>query len=105
MHAVSRSYSGQGAKELFDILERRSSEVERAMRAVPGFEAYTLFRTAEGGVSITVCRDKAGTEESLRIAREWVRQNAGSTNVGAPTVAEGAVILQVGGTSQRSAAA
>jgi hypothetical protein len=36
-----------------------------------------LIRTADGGVSVTVCRDKAGTEESLRVAREWIQQNAG----------------------------
>ncbi len=28
MHAVIRTYSGQGAKELFDLLEKRKSEVE-----------------------------------------------------------------------------
>ena len=102
---MSRSYAGQGAKELFDILERRSSEIERLMRTVPGFEAYTLFRTAEGGVSITVCRDQTGAQDSLRIAREWVAANAGTTGVAAPTVAEGTVILQMGGAGSTSAAA
>ena len=95
MHAVSRSYSGRGAKELFDILESKSAEIDKLMRSVPGFQAYTLFRTAEGGVSVTVCRDKAGADESLRIAREWVQKNAGSTGVAAPTVSEGQVILQL----------
>ena len=29
MHAVVRNYSGKGAKELFDVLEKNKAEVER----------------------------------------------------------------------------
>jgi hypothetical protein len=32
MHAVVRTYSGKGAKELFDILENNKPEVERPAR-------------------------------------------------------------------------
>jgi hypothetical protein len=95
MHAVSRSYSGQGARELFDIIEQKKSEVEKLMRAVPGFHSYTLFRTADGGISITVCRDKAGTDESVRVARDWVQKNSGSASAKPPVVSEGSVILQL----------
>ena len=95
MHAVIRTYAGEGAKELFDLLEQQKADVERIIRAVPGFQAYSLFRTADGGVSVTVCRDKAGTEESLRVAREWIQQNAAQIGVKPPAVAEGAVILQL----------
>jgi hypothetical protein len=95
LHAVSRSYSGQGAKELFDIIEKKKAEIEKLMRAVPGFHSYTLFRTADGGVSITVCRDKAGTDESVRVARDWVQKNAGGASTKPPVVSEGSVILQL----------
>ena len=95
MHAVIRTYAGESAKELFDLLEQRKADVERIIRAVPGFQAYSLFRTVDGGVSVTVCRDKAGTEESLRVAREWVQQNAAQIGAKPPAVAEGAVILQL----------
>jgi uncharacterized protein (DUF1330 family) len=46
-------------------------------------------------VPVTVCRDKAGTEESLKIARDWITKNAASTGVGAPYVSEGPVILHL----------
>ena len=49
MHAVLRSYSGSGAKELFDILEKNKAEVERLMRAIKGFGSYTLVRTGPFG--------------------------------------------------------
>ncbi len=96
MHAVIRTYSGQGAKELFDLLERRKSDLEDIIEEVPGFKAYTLMRTEEGGVSVTVCHDKAGTDASLQVARDWIQQNAPDIGASPPEVAEGAVILQLG---------
>jgi hypothetical protein len=95
MHAVIRTYAGEGAKELFDLLEQRKADVERIMRPVSGFQAYSLIRTADGGVSVTVCQDKAGTEESLRVAREWIQQNAATIGAKPPSVTEGTVILQL----------
>jgi hypothetical protein len=95
MHAVVRTYSGSGAKELFDVLEQRKEEVEKIIRSVPGFNAYTLIGTDDGGVTVTVCNDKVGTDESLRLAREWIQENATDTGAGAPAVSEGSVILQL----------
>jgi len=66
MHAVVRMYSGAGGKTLIDVLEERKKEVEDLIRPVKGFVSYSLFRTADGGASVTVCQDKAGTDESLR---------------------------------------
>jgi len=94
MHAVVRTYSGKGAKELFDVLEKRRTEVESVIRPVKGFVSYTLARSGDGGFSVTVCQDKAGTDESVQLARAWVAKNAGDTGAGAPTVSEGPVIIQ-----------
>jgi hypothetical protein len=44
---------------------------------------------------VTVCQDKAGTEESMRIAREWIGKNASSLAASPPTVVEGTTILQL----------
>ena len=96
MHAVVRSYSGAGAKELIDLLEQNRGEVESLIRAVSGYVAYSLIRIDDGGVSVTVCQDKAGTDESLRVAREWIQKNASDLGVGPPAVSEGSVILQLG---------
>ena len=95
MHAVVRSYSGTGAKELFDLLAQRKADVEALIRGVTGFVSYTLVQTADGGISVTVCQDKAGADESLQRAREWIQANAAGTGVGAPAVSEGSVILQL----------
>ena len=93
MHAVVRTYSGSGAKDLFDLLERRKAEVEQLLRGVQGFEGYTLARSGDRGFSVTVCQDKAGADESVRATRDWIAKNAGNTGVGAPQIAEGEVII------------
>jgi hypothetical protein len=96
VHAVIRTYSGQGAKELFDILEQRRGEVHSAIRAVSGFQSYILIRTDDGGVTVTVCQDKAGTDESLQVARDWIQQNASDLGVSPPSVSEGSAVLHLG---------
>jgi len=95
MHAVTRTYSGKGAKELFDVLEQNKHEIERLIRSIRGFVSFYLARTAEGGFSVSVFEDKAGTEESVRIAREWIGRNAGHVGASPPVVLEGSTILEV----------
>jgi hypothetical protein len=88
-------YSGAGGKKLIDVLEERKKEVEALIRPVKGFVSYSLIRTADGGASVTVCQDKAGTDESLQLAKEWIGKNAANTGASPPTVLEGSVILQL----------
>lgn len=95
MHVVVRTYSGKGAKELFDVLEKRKGDVESIMRSVKGFVSYTLARSGDGGFSVTVCQDKAGIDDSVQKAKEWVAKNAGNTGVGAPKVSDGAVMIHL----------
>ena len=95
MHAVVRTYSGKGAKELFDVLEKRKSEIDSLMRPIKGFVSYTLARSGDGGFSVTICQDKAGTDASIQAAREWIAKNAGNTGAGAPKVSEGPVLAHL----------
>jgi len=93
MHTVIRNYSGSGATALCDLLEGRKEEVESLIRAVTGLVSYSFVRTAEGCVTVTVCQDKAGTDESLQLAREWIQENAANLDVSPPAVTEGSNIL------------
>jgi len=92
MHVVIRSYSGQGASDLFDALAEREDEVKNVISTVPGFISYSAFRNDRGGQTVTVCEDKAGTDESSRRAAHWVKENI-SVTVDPPTVSEGGTIL------------
>jgi hypothetical protein len=91
---VARTYLGTGARQLFDILEDHKSDVQSTLQKVSGIVSYTLLRTGDGGMSITVCTDKEGADESLRVARDWIKNNASSVNASPPDVSEGSVIVQ-----------
>ena len=93
VYVVIRSYSGQGATELFDLLEQREGDVRELIGGVPGFVTYAAFRTDQGGATVTVCQDKAGTDESSRRAAGWVQENA-TTAVDPPTTTEGSTVIQ-----------
>jgi hypothetical protein len=95
MDVVVRTYTGKGSKELFSLLEQRKADVEKLMRSVKGFESYTLARSSdgEGGLSMTVCQDKTGTEESVRVAKEWIAKNAANISVVAPKVSTGSIVI------------
>ena len=94
MHAVVRSYSGSGAKELFDRLEESKESIENLLRSIAGFVSYSLVRTDDGGFSVTVCEEKSGTDESMKVTWDWVQKNASDLKVNPPSVMEGSVIIQ-----------
>ncbi|MFS2200679.1 hypothetical protein [Pseudomonas sp. Pseusp3] len=95
MYAVIRTYLGTGAKELFNLLEERNVDIEATLRTVPGLVSYTLLNTGDGGTSVTVCEDKAGSDASSKVAREWIQKNTSNIRANPPIVTEGPVIVQI----------
>lgn len=95
MDVVVRTYSGKGSKELFSLLEEHKADIEEALRSTKGFVSYTLARSSEsdGGLSMTVCQDMAGIDESIRTAKEWIAKNASHISVDAPKVSMGKIII------------
>lgn len=91
MYTVVRHYSAAG--ELADLLAKRSGEVNEIIGTVPGFVAYYATRDGERLMTITVCNDKAGAEESNRRAAAWVKENLPNTPIGAPTIGQGEVFI------------
>ena len=93
MYVVVRSYSGLGASELFDLLAQREEEVKSLISGVPGFVSYAAFRSGDGGMTVTTCQDKVGTDESSHRAAAWVKANVTATVI-SPVITEGSTILQ-----------
>jgi hypothetical protein len=92
MYAVVRRYTGADA--LADAMVPKAAEVTELLSSIPGFKAYYALRTGSGGVTtITVCEDKAGTEESVRRAAEWVRANLSGASISPPEISEGDVYI------------
>lgn len=95
MYAVVLVYTGPGAKEFFNLLEERKEELEAAHQRVTGLMSYTLIRSEDGGVAITICREKAGADESVRVAQAWKEKNALGVSTNPPQLIEGPVIIHV----------
>ena len=68
MHVVIRSYSGQGASELFDLLGQREEDVRSVISGVPGFVSYAAFRTGGGGTAVRCAKTRVAPT-SLRDVR------------------------------------
>lgn len=96
MHAMARKFTGKGAKELARLLESRKGDVEKAMKEIPGLISYNLIETADGCLSFTLCKDKAGADRSLVVARDWLKANAASLNLEPPAVSEGKTLVHLG---------
>lgn len=90
MYAVVRRYQDS---QVLDALAPRQAEVEELLRGVPGFVAYYAVRSGDGGVTITICQDQAGTEESTRRARAWVQEHVPAAVNSPPEVTEGEVFI------------
>ena len=97
MHATIRRYD---SPQLAELLESRSDEVESLMSGVPGLQSYFLVRTDDGCASVTICDDATGTDESTRIAGNWVRENASGLAMTAPDIAGGDVVIQIGASAR-----
>jgi hypothetical protein len=93
MYVVVRSYSGQGASELFDLLGQREEDVKELISGVPGFVRYAAFRSRDGGMTVTICEDKAGTDESSKRAADWVKENVTGT-ADPPVITGGSTVLE-----------
>jgi hypothetical protein len=92
MKAIIRKYSGAGANELVDTLEKHISELTTLMVSVKGLVSYTLVRTGDGGFSVTVCQDQSGLDESTQMAKDWIAKNAAHIGAAAPGISVGSVI-------------
>ena len=93
MYTTCRVYSD--AKELADLIVANKNEIESILRSVTGFQAYYLVRTEDGFVSITVCDNQAGAEESNQRAADWVRAHAGGMSGTKPTYLAGSTAIAI----------
>ena len=85
--------AAQGASELFDLLGQREEDVKELIGGVPGFVSYAAVRTGDGGMTVTICEDKEGTDESSRRAAGWVKDNVTGT-IDPPAITEGSTVLE-----------
>ena len=93
MFASIRKYSG--SPQLSDELVKHQDEIKSVLRPIRGFHAYYLVKTTEGAVTMTVCEDKAGADESNRVAATWLKDNLPLFANRAPEITIGEVRVQL----------
>ena len=91
MHVVVRNY--EGSAKLIDELVDRRKDVEELIRGVDGFVAYYLIKTADGGASVSVFQDEAGTLESIKRAAAYIKENLDGVAAGPPEIIEGVTVI------------
>jgi hypothetical protein len=90
MYAVVRRYRFD-PKHSEEINSRIRDVFVHLLRKSPDFEAYYWLDTGEGeGASVSVFRNKAGAEESTRMAADFVEQHLASF-MGKPEIIQGEV--------------
>ena len=58
---------------LVEELVKRQDEIKSVLTPIRGFHAYYLLKSSNGALSMTVCEDRAGVEESNRVASTWLK--------------------------------
>ena len=93
--AVRRYKANPGTVD--EIATRVQSGFIPIVSKAPGFVAYHLI---DGGndvvVSVSIFEDRAGADESTRLAADWVRQNLASMLQGPPEITAGREIARGG---------
>ncbi len=76
-----------------DVMRRIEEGYVPLVREIPGFVSYFGSADPAGGgqAYVGVFHDKAGADESTRVAREWLTEHSYTFFDGDPTVAEGIV--------------
>lgn len=93
MFASIRKYNGTPL--LSDELVKREEDIRTVLTPIRGFHAYYLLKTSDGAVSMTVCEDKAGAEESNRVAATWLKDKLPTFGTRAPEITTGEVMFHV----------
>ena len=93
MFASIRKYNE--APAFADDLVKRQEEIKAVLRPIRGLHAYYLVKTNDGVISMTVCHDRAGAEESNRVASTWLKDKLPTFATRPPEITTGEVRIQL----------
>ena len=86
-------------QDCIDLAGVTEAEIEAIAKheRIPAMIALELadHMLRDGGVTVTVCQNQAGTDESIQLARNWIQQNASDLNTSPPVVAEGSALVHL----------
>ena len=89
MFASIRKYNGQPL--LAEEIVKRQNEIKSILEPMSGFHAYYLIKTGDGALSMTVCDNRTGAEESNRVESTWLKDKLPTFATRAPELTTGEV--------------
>ena len=91
MHATIRLYVGMAGQAGRFAAHR--VELERLMSSVSGMVSFQLIETAEGVATVTLCHDRAGSDEASHRLLLWTDDRVPDLALREPLVVGGDVIV------------
>ena len=101
MFASIRKYNG--APLMADELVKKQDEIKAVLKPITGFHSYYLLNAGDGAISLTVCENKAGAEESNRVAATWLKDKLPTFANRAPEITIGEVRVFASGQPRKVA--
>ena len=89
MFATVRKYNA--IPTLVEDLIKKQDDIKSVLRPINGFHAYYLLKTSDGALSMTVCEDRAGAEESNRVEATWFKDKFPTFSTRPPEISSGEV--------------
>jgi len=93
MFASIRKYNG--APTMVEELLKKQDDIKSVLRPIRGFHAYYLLKTSDGAISLTVCDDRSGAEESNRVASTWLKDKLPTFANRTPEVTTGEIQIHL----------
>ena len=94
MHAAIRQYQGAPGSVDEEMIRRLKEGFLPIIKDASGFRDYYALDAGDGRVAtVSVFEDRAGAEESTRLAADWVRENMASLFPEPPEVLQGEVLV------------
>ena len=94
MHAAIRQYQGAPGSVDEGRIRRINEGFLPIIKDASGFRDYYALDAGDGRfATVSVFEDRAGAEESTRLAADWVRENMASLFPEPPEVLQGEVVV------------
>ena len=92
MYCVVRQYKMKPVDDLDKLMDQIRNGFLPIVTKARGYVGYSVALTTEGDlVTTSFFADRAGADESVRLAADWVKENVGWAVDGPPKVTEGEV--------------
>ena len=93
MFASIRKYSS--APTLADELIKKQDEIKAVLTPIAGFHTFYMIKLGDGAMTVTLCEDRNGAEESNRVEAIWLKDKLPTFATRPPEITTGEVRIEL----------